>query len=95
MVDTNLKRENISPVEKVRAYSMKLEAMKRKAGGRSKAEILNGVRPMRADEQLAQQTGESRANIQKITRLTKLEPELQQMVDDKNCQFILPPTFPI
>ena len=83
MVDANLKRENISPMEKARAYSMKLEAMKRKAGRRSKAEILSGVKPMRADEQLAQQTGESRANIQKITRLTKLEPELQQMVDDK------------
>jgi ParB/RepB/Spo0J family partition protein len=83
MVDANLKRENISPMEKARAYSMKLEAMKRKAGRRSKAEILSGEKPMRADEQLAQQTGESRSNIQKITRLTKLEPELQQMVDDK------------
>ena len=83
MVDANMKRENISPMEKARAYSMKLEAMKRKAGRRSKAEVLSGEKPMRADEQLAQQTGESRANIQKITRLTKLEPELQQMVDDK------------
>ena len=83
MVDANLKRENISPVEKGRAYSMKLEAMKRKAGRRSKAEILSGETPIRADEQLAQQTGESRATIQRLTRLTKLEPELQQMVDDK------------
>ena len=83
MVDANLKRENITPMEKARAYSMKLEAMKRKAGRRSKAEILSGEKPMRADEQLAQQTGESRANIQKITRLTKLEPELQKMVDEK------------
>ena len=83
MVDANMKRENISPMEKARAYSMKLEAMKRKAGRRSKAEILSGEKPMRADEQLAQQTGESRSNIQKITRLTKLTPELQQMVDDK------------
>ena len=83
MVDANMKRENISPMEKARAYSMKLEAMKRKAGRRSKAEVLSGEKPMRADEQLAQQTGESRANIQKITRLTKLEPELQQMVDEK------------
>ncbi|NBI11692.1 ParB/RepB/Spo0J family partition protein, partial [Colidextribacter sp. OB.20] len=83
MVDANMKRENISPMEKAKAYSMKLEAMKRKAGRRSKAEVLSGEKPMRADEQLAQQTGESRANIQKITRLTKLEPELQQMVDDK------------
>lgn len=83
MVDANMKRENISPMEKARAYSMKLEAMKRKAGRRSKAEIVSGEKPMRADEQLAQQTGESRANIQKITRLTKLTPELQQMVDEK------------
>ncbi len=83
MVDANLKRENITPMEKARAYSMKLEAMKRKAGRRSKSESLNGEKPMRADEILAQQTGESRANIQKITRLTKLEPELQKMVDDK------------
>ena len=83
MVDANMKRENISPMEKARAYSMKLEAMKRKAGRRSKAEALSGEKPMRADEQLAQQTGESRANIQKITRLTKLTPELQQMVDEK------------
>ena len=37
MVDANMKRENISPMEKARAYSMKLEAMKRKAGRRSKA----------------------------------------------------------
>ena len=29
MVDANLKRENISPMEKARAYKMKLEAMKR------------------------------------------------------------------
>ena len=38
---------------------------------------------MRADEQLAQQTGESRATIQRLTRLTKLEPELQDMVEEK------------
>ena len=83
MVDSNLKREKISPMTKARAYAMKLEAMKRKAGRLSKTDILNGKKPMRADEQLAQQTGESRANIQKITRLTKLEPELQEMVEKK------------
>lgn len=87
MVDANLKRENISPMEKARAYSMKLEAMKHKAGRRTKEEVAAmeaaGKKPMRADEELAQQTGESRATIQRMTRLTKLEPELQQMVDDK------------
>lgn len=83
MVDSNLKRENISPMVKARAYSMKLEAMKRKAGRPTKAQLEAGYKPMRADEQLAQQTGESRATIQRLTRLTKLEPELQDMVEEK------------
>ena len=83
MVDSNLKRENISPMVKARAYSMKLEAMKRKAGRPTKAQLEAGDKPMRADEQLAQQTGESRATIQRLTRLTKLEPELQDMVEEK------------
>lgn len=83
MVDSNLKRENISPMVKARAYSMKLEAMKRKAGRPTKAQLEAGYKPMCADEQLAQQTGESRATIQRLTRLTKLEPELQDMVEEK------------
>ena len=87
MVDANLKRENISPMEKARAYAMKLEAMKHKAGRRTKEETAAleaaGKKPMRADEELAQQTGESRSNIQKLVRLNNLTPELQQMVEDK------------
>ena len=87
MVDANLKRENISPMEKARAYAMKLEAMRHKAGRRSKEETAaleaSGKKPMRADEELAQQTGESRSNIQKLVRLNNLTPELQQMVEDK------------
>ena len=83
MVDSNLKRESVSVMEKARAYSMKLGAMKRKAGRRSKEEIIGGEKPMRADEQLAQQTGESRSNIQKIVRLNNLTPELQKMVEEK------------
>ena len=83
MVDSNLKRENISPMVKARAYTMKLEAMKRKAGRPTKAQMEAGYKPMRADEQLAQQTGEGRATIQRLTRLTKLEPELQDMVEEK------------
>lgn len=39
MVDSNLKREEISPMEKARAYQMKTDAMKRKMGRRTKEEI--------------------------------------------------------
>ncbi len=83
MVDANLKRENITPMEKARAYEMKLAAMKRKAGRRSKAEAAKGEKPAHAIDELSKQTGESRPTIQRIVRLNKLEPELQKMVDKK------------
>ena len=85
MVDANLKREEISPMEKARAYQMKTDAMKRKMGRRTKEEIAQdktlGVKRMNADEELAQQVGESPATIQRYKTLNKLVPELQDMVD--------------
>mgnify|MGYP002799631623 FL=1 len=39
MVDTNVQREHILPSEKAKAYKMKLEAMKRKAGSPSVNEL--------------------------------------------------------
>ena len=81
MVDANLKREEISPMEKARAYKMKTEAMRRKVGRRSKTEAVAGEKPLSADEELAKQVGESVATVQRYKQLTKLEPELQEMVD--------------
>ena len=85
MVDANLKRENISPMEKARVYAMKLEAMKHKAGRRTKEEVAAmeaaGKKPMRADEELAQQTGERPRNCSRWWR-------------KRNSLFIPPPTFP-
>lgn len=82
MVDSNLKREKISPMEKARAYQMKTDAMRRKVGRRSKTEILSGeAKPLNADQELARQVGESVATVQRFKTLTKLTPELQEMVD--------------
>lgn len=88
MVDSNLKREKpLTLMEKARAYTMRAEALKRKAGRRSKAEVAaieaSGEKPLTADEEIAKQTGESVAQVQRIKTLTKLTPPLQQMVDDK------------
>lgn len=83
MVDANLKRENISPMERARAYDMKLEAMKRKTGRRSKADVLAGEKPKQALEVLAEQAGESVSTIKRIRNLVNLEPELQDMVENK------------
>ena len=86
MVDSNLKREEISPMEKARAYQMKTDAMKRKMGRRTKEEIAQdeamGIKRMSADEELAQQVGESPATIQRYKTLNKLVPELQDLVDE-------------
>ena len=38
-------------------------------------------------EKVAEEAGESRAQIQRYVRLTELQPELQQMVDDKKIAF--------
>lgn len=88
MVDSNLKREiPLTPMEKARAYTMRSDALKRKTGRRSKEEqkILEatGQKPMTADEQLAKQTGESVATVQRLKTLTKLTQPLQEMVDKK------------
>jgi len=86
MVDSNLKREKpLTPMEKARAYTMRAEALKRKTGRRSKAEIAaleaSGEKPLTADEEIAKQTGESKATVQRLKTLTKLTPPLQDMVD--------------
>lgn len=86
MVDSNLKRSNVSPMEKARAYTMRTDALRRKVGRRSKEEQAaieaSGKKPLTADEEIAKESGESKATVQRLKSLTKLEPKLQDMVDD-------------
>ncbi len=82
MVDSNIQREEILPSEKAAAYKMKLEAIKRKAGRPSKENVSQVETNKRSDEIIAEQNGESRAQVQRYIRLTELQPELQMMVDD-------------
>ena len=85
MVDSNLQRESILPSEKAFAYKMKLDAMKRQTGRRSKD---NGV-PVGHDsssgksrEILASNSPDSNTQIQRYIRLTYLIPSLLDMVDE-------------
>ncbi|WP_456151383.1 ParB/RepB/Spo0J family partition protein [Brevibacillus ruminantium] len=87
MVDSNLQRENILPSEKAFAYKMKLEAMKRQAGRPSKDNMSQVGTQKRSDQLLADQTGESRNQIQRYIRLTELTPSILEMVDDKRIAF--------
>ena len=89
MCDSNLQRENILPSERAAAYKMKLEAIKRRAGRPSKEQVENGgqnghdLRGVRSRDIIAQDIDESARTVQRYIRLTELEPELQQMVDEK------------
>ena len=86
MVDSNLQRENISPLEKAQAYKMKLAAIRRKAGRPSKensAQVGQNFQGRTSREILAENSPDSSAQIQRLIRLTELTPQLQQLVDDK------------
>ena len=85
MVDSNLQRDEILPSEKAKAYKMRLEAMKRVAGrpSRNAAPVEQNLRNRTSREILAENVGESHAQIQRFIRLTELIPELLDMVDEK------------
>lgn len=77
LVDSNLQRENILPSEKAFAYKLKMEALKHQ--GKSTSSQF-GTK-LRSDEEIAQQVGESRNQIQRYIRLTNLIDPLLEMID--------------
>ena len=93
MVDSNIQREDILPSERAQAYKMKMDAIRRKAGRPAKnAEIPtagncdqvgHNYGGKRSVQIVADEAGESKTQVQRYIRLTELQPELQQMVDDK------------
>ena len=76
LVDSNLHREKILPSEKAFAYKLKLEALKHQG---TSSQV--GTK-LRSDEMIAQQTGDSRNQVQRFIRLTNLIPSILQMVDE-------------
>lgn len=87
MCDSNLQRETILPSERAFAYKMKLEAMKRQTGRPTKENVSQLGTQKRSDQILAEQIGESRNQVQRFIRLTELNPELLEMVDDRKIAF--------
>ena len=82
MVDSNLQRENILPSERAAAYKMKMEALKHQ-GIRSDLTSCQVGTKLRTDEKIAEDSNDSARTVQRYIRLTELQPELQQMVDEK------------
>ncbi len=80
MVDTNIQRENISPMEKARALKMKMEALKRQ-GARTDLTSPKFSAKFRSDDEIGAEMGMSGDTVRNMISLTQLVPELQQMVD--------------
>ena len=85
MVDSNLQRENILPSERAAAYKMKLEALKRQ-GARTDLTSAQ-LAPKLTTEKIGKEAGISKDTVKRFIRLTELQPELQQMVDEKKIAF--------
>ena len=89
MVDSNLQRETVLPSEKAFAYKMKLEAMKRQGARTDLTSSQVGMKLVgkQSLDMIGEQTGDSRNTIHRYIRLTNLEPELLDMVDNKQMAF--------
>ena len=81
VVDSNLHRERILPSERARAYKMWYDAQKRQ-GKRSDLTSSQVETKSRTDEIMAEEFGESRAQIQRYLRLNDLIPELLDLLDE-------------
>ncbi|SCW83570.1 chromosome partitioning protein, ParB family [Lachnospiraceae bacterium C10] len=91
MVDSNLQREEILPSERAWAFKMKLDAMKHQGERRDltgdKTTCRQVVDKLKAADELGSNIGESGRQVQRYIRLTNLDPELLQLVDDKLMGF--------
>ena len=75
MVDSNCQRDSVSPVEKGKAYKMKLDAIKHQGTSRQV------VGKLKESAESVSET-ESGRTVQRFIRLTYLTPELQEYVDE-------------
>ena len=76
MADSNLQREHILPSEKAFAYKMKYDALKHQGTSSQLGTKL------RTDKLLAQNSSDSRNQIQRYIRLTHLIPDILKLVDE-------------
>ena len=85
MVESNYQRSQILPSEKAFAYKMRSEAMKRQAGRPSKdnsSPVGIDLRGKQSLDLMSEECGDSRNQIHRYIRLTKLVPELLDYVDE-------------
>ena len=84
MVDANIQREYILPSEKAAAYKMKLDAIKRQGERKDLtcAQVGHKLDGKKSVEKVAEDSGDSKTQVQRYIRLNELQPDFQKMVDD-------------
>ena len=87
MVDSNLQRETILPSERAWALKMKLDAIKHQGERRDLTSAQLGPKLSWASIQVAEEANSSKSQVKRFIRLTELQPELLDMVDDKQIAF--------
>ncbi len=80
MVESNYHRSKILPSEKAFAYKMRMDAMKRQ-GKRTDLTLSPVETKLRSSELIAQNTGDSRAQVDRYIRLTELVKPMLDLVD--------------
>ena len=83
-------REHILPSERAKAYKMKLDAIRRRAGRPAKdnsGQVGPNFDNRRTNAIVAEQAGESVKQVQRFIRLTELVPPLLDMVDNRKIAF--------
>ena len=87
MVDSNVQRENVLPSEKARAYKMKLDAIKRRAGRPGKENSAGIRQNLFSIQKIADDAGEGKTKIQQYIKINDLIPELLKVVDGNEIKF--------
>ena len=96
LVDSNIQRENILPSERAKAYKLRMEAVKKKAGRPQKEEEQNSPKisaKFRSDDSVGDVAGVSGDTDRNYIALNNLIPELMKMVDEK--KIALSPAYQI
>lgn len=80
MVDSNLQREHILPSEKAFAYKMKMEALKSQGKRTDLTSYQVGTKF--SVETIADNSPDSKSQVQRYIRLTNLIPDILKLVDE-------------
>lgn len=86
MVDSNFQRSKLLPSELAFSYKMRMDALKRQ-GKRTDVTSTPVVAKLRTGEELGKVHNDSREQVRRYIRLTKLIKELLDLVDEEKIAF--------